>query len=231
MEINYSSDLLERDSTGREHIVGVLRKIQEEYHVSQCNILEVGCGFGQNMKVFVKDNNVIGMDGLDEAVVEAHKNGLNVVQVDLNDGIPADDASLDWVLCLDVLEHLMRPDKLMMEMYRVLRNEGHCIVNVPNHFDYRGRLRLLLGGTLDTHDFFPGLSEWENPHVRFFTHKGILGLVDCVGFKVIQNLSHSFISFPKLHWFERLFLRRFVDMVAAYSPDLFTHGFFLVLKK
>jgi SAM-dependent methyltransferase len=45
--------------------------------------------------------------------------------------IPFEDASFDAVLCTEVLEHCVDADRLVGEMYRVLRSGGHAVITVP----------------------------------------------------------------------------------------------------
>ena len=50
-----------------------------------------------------------------------------------------DDASLDVVLCMSVIEHLWEPDLTLGHFHRVLRPGGVCAVNVPS---WRGKRAL-----------------------------------------------------------------------------------------
>lgn len=43
-----------------------------------------------------------------------------------------DDASLDVVLCISVLEHLWEPERTIASFRRLLRPGGVCVVNVPS---------------------------------------------------------------------------------------------------
>lgn len=49
------------------------------------------------------------------------------------------DSSLDVVMCTSVLEHLWEPQVALKEMYRVLKVDGWCLVNVPS---WRGKVFL-----------------------------------------------------------------------------------------
>jgi len=50
-----------------------------------------------------------------------------------------EDASLDVVLCMSVIEHLWEPDLTLAHFRRVLRPGGVCAVNVPS---WRGKRAL-----------------------------------------------------------------------------------------
>ena len=48
-----------------------------------------------------------------------------------------EDASLDVVLCMSVIEHLWEPDRTLAHFRRVLRDGGVCAVNVPSWWGKR----------------------------------------------------------------------------------------------
>jgi len=230
-QINYSVDLLRRDEAERSHITNELTLIRDEYGIQGCCVLEVGCGLGQNLEIFRTTNNVLGIEGLPSAVSEARSRGLPVNQGDLQSQLDIESGSIDWVFCLDVLEHLEQPLSLMLEMRRVLRVRGRAILNVPNHFDLTGRLKLLMGHNLDVHKFFPGSEDWDNPHLRFFTHLGIKRMVAASGFELVQDRSGHFYSFPKRRLFQAAGLTLALRYLATKRPSLFAGGFFLIVEK
>lgn len=53
------------------------------------------------------------------------------VEHDLNHPLPFDDASFDTAILSDVLEHVRRPDALLLEIARVLSPSGKLLLNVP----------------------------------------------------------------------------------------------------
>jgi 2-polyprenyl-3-methyl-5-hydroxy-6-metoxy-1,4-benzoquinol methylase len=230
-QINYSVDLLRRDEAERRHITDELRLIREEYGINGCTLLEVGCGLGQNLEIFRTSNKVLGIEGLASAVSEACSRGLAVIKGDLQSPLDIVSGSIDWLLCLDVLEHLERPLSLMLEMRRVLRVRGRAILNVPNHFDLSGRLKLLMGHNLDVHKFFPESDDWDNPHLRFFSHAGIKRMVAASGFQLLHDRSGHFCSFPKRRLFEAAGLNPVLRYLAEKKPSLFAGGFFLIIEK
>jgi SAM-dependent methyltransferase len=222
---------LQRDQHERGHIRRELTFVKEKYGITGCTVLEVGCGLGHNMEIFNGDNRVLGIEGLPDAVAQARMRGLDVRQGDLEAGINAGTGTADWVLCLDVLEHLVNPMNLMVEIHRVLSEKGRVVINVPNHFDLTGRIKIFLGHDLDVHKFFPESNQWENPHLRFFTYRGIRELATGAGFEVVDDVSGKFWSFPKRAIVERLGLESMMRMLARIRPSLFAGGFFLVAEK
>ncbi|HXZ83657.1 MAG TPA: methyltransferase domain-containing protein [Acidimicrobiales bacterium] len=97
--------------------------------------------------------------------------------------------SLDVVLCISVLEHLVQPDIALREFHRVLRPGGVCVVNVPTWLGKRAlelsafRLGWSPADEMDDHKYyFDPKDLWPLlvqagflPHnIRCFRHK--LGL-------------------------------------------------------
>ena len=46
--------------------------------------------------------------------------------------LPSPDSSFDWVISIDVHEHLQNPILFTKELWRVTKNGGHVIITVPN---------------------------------------------------------------------------------------------------
>lgn len=230
-KVNYSAALLARDARNRAHILRELERIKDEYEISGCRVLEAGCGLGRNLEIFREDNVVSGIDGLPDAVKQARMRGLDVIEANLELGLQAKSASVDWVFCLDVLEHLVDPLRLLEESYRILRDKGHIVINVPNHFNAAGRIKILLGHDLDVHRFFPEKQEWNNPHLRFFTYRGIQQMLMNTGFETVEDRSARFPSVPGQAVLERIGLRRLSCFLSFCRPSFFAGGFFLIAEK
>jgi len=141
-------------------------------------VLDLGCWtgrLGEKLKE-EKDCRVVGVDINKEALKIAQKRLDKVWQVDLNEpknlvAILADN-KFDYILAVDVLEHLQNPKELLGEINKVccfaikkyLKKQGKLIVSLPNVAYYKIRLSLLRGkfgyedqGILD------------RTHLRFFT--------------------------------------------------------------
>jgi SAM-dependent methyltransferase len=86
-----------------------------------------------------------------------------------------DDASLDVVLCVSVLEHLWEPLETLVELRRVLTPGGVCLVNVPS---WRGKRFLELSA------FRLGLSPTDemDDHKAYFDPKDLWPLLVRAGF-------------------------------------------------
>ncbi|MEN8183541.1 MAG: class I SAM-dependent methyltransferase [Myxococcota bacterium] len=65
---------------------------------------------------------------------------------DLNDRLPIPDASFDYVVCIDGIEHLENPYHALREFARTLRPGGELFLSTPNVSALRSRARYLFTG-------------------------------------------------------------------------------------
>jgi SAM-dependent methyltransferase len=63
-----------------------------------------------------------------------HQNSFIDTYCDLNETLPFESGSFDSVLLSDVLEHIRKPEKLITEIYRILKKDGVLIMNVPYYY-------------------------------------------------------------------------------------------------
>lgn len=229
--IDYRADWLRAEAGARSHVTGVLDQLRRQHGIAGQDVVELGCGIGTNLQLFLADNRVRGVEGLPEAVLEARQRGIDTLQADLEDPLALPDASADWILCIDVLEHLQRPARCLAEAQRILRDGGRLVINVPNHFDWRGRLHILLGSGIDSQGYFPGSAAWEYPHLRFFQHASIIALLAAAGFGIEEDCSSRVSSLPGARRLAALGGEPALAWLHAQWPDLFCAGFFLVCRK
>lgn len=115
---------------------GLFLKIREfsKADFSQKNILDVGCGEQPYRKLF----NALSYTGID---VRGAGHGDKVKQVNLFfDGIniPFSDSSFEVVLCTEVFEHAVEPEKLLKEISRVLKPGGQIYFTIPFFWNEHG---------------------------------------------------------------------------------------------
>ncbi len=67
-------------------------------------------------------------------------------RADLLDRLPYDDAFFDYVIAVEVMEHLSDHEKFFHEAARVLKRGGRLVVSTPNILSLKSRLRFLLSG-------------------------------------------------------------------------------------
>lgn len=169
------------------------------------NVLDVGCGNGF-IASYLKESSgcyLAGIDGSSYGLEEARRRGfddVHLVSDFCSDAFPEELVTrrFDLVICKDVLEHLYDPIPLLNYVKRILPPTGRFLVLVPNHFPFFYRLKFLLTNKLDTQNYFPEATEWNFPHVRFFTDKGMRQLFEQVGLCVDKTYCNQFAYFPLL---------------------------------
>ncbi len=96
-------------------------------------LLEVGCGRGDFLDGFSKLGlNCMGVD-LQPEVAPKHYPHLKAEKCDIeSERLPFADNSIDIIYSKSVLEHLNKPDKYLVEAFRVLKKGGLILTLVPD---------------------------------------------------------------------------------------------------
>ena len=108
-------------------------------------VLDLGCGDGSLLAHLQTQRNCSGYGiEIDDAnVLACMKRGVNVIQLNLDEGLTLfDDASFDVVLQIDTLQHLRNAEVMLRETARVGRTG---IVAFPNFGHWPNRLSVLMG--------------------------------------------------------------------------------------
>jgi SAM-dependent methyltransferase len=92
-------------------------------------VLDIGCGSGWLAEHF---EHYTGVDSMPEAAIAAAAKGRNVLQADVDQPLPFDDASFDGVILKDVLEHVRDPVAVVREARRVVRPDGRIFASSPD---------------------------------------------------------------------------------------------------
>lgn len=130
-------------------------------------VLDLGCGDGDLLK-FLQDEKAVQGYGIEldpEHVVACIKQGVNVLQLDLERGLAGlEDDTFDHVIMSLSLQTVRHTEQMLREMLRV----GHeAIVSFPN-FGYRKHREALAAGRMPVSKHLP--YQWYNtPNLRFFT--------------------------------------------------------------
>jgi len=109
------------------------------------SVLDLGCGDGSLLR-YLKDTRKVrgyGVEISDANIVACIRNGVNVIQGDLESGLSGFESNaFDFVLLSQTLQATRHTEPLVQEMLRVGR-EG--IVSFPNFGYWRNRLNVLRG--------------------------------------------------------------------------------------
>jgi SAM-dependent methyltransferase len=147
-------------------------------------VLEVGCGSGDTLAYLQANDRCRWTGGVElfpEAAEIARGRLDDVYEGNIEQiALPIAPASLDVVLCLDVLEHLVDPWSTTSRLARLLKPGGVLIASIPNVRHFRVVLPLLFRGRWDYAQF--GLM--DRTHLRFFTEHTARHLLRQAGLRV-----------------------------------------------
>jgi methionine biosynthesis protein MetW len=148
-------------------------------------VLDLGCGDGELLAYLQTHRQCTGYGiEIDDAnVLACVKRGVNVVQLNLDEGLALfDDASFDVVLQIDTLQHLRNAEIMLRETARVGRLG---IVAFPNFAHWPNRLSVLLGRMPVTRRL--PYQWYDTPNIRVGTHADLRALALHTGLKVLDS--------------------------------------------
>lgn len=109
------------------------------------SVLDLGCGDGSLLRYLKETRNVrgYGVEISDKNIETCIRNGVNVIQSDLESGLSGfENNAFDFVILSQTLQATRHTEPLMQEMLRVGR-EG--IVSFPNFGYWKSRMQVLRG--------------------------------------------------------------------------------------
>ena len=148
-------------------------------------VLDLGCGDGTLLKHLIETRGVrgVGVEIDDANILAAIKNGINVLQGNLEKGLDEfADQSFDHVVLSRTLQTVRHTESILREMLRVGRE---AVVSFPN-FAYWQNLRSVLDGRMPVSEDLP--YQWyDSPNVRFFTLLDFEALCEQMGLIVRER--------------------------------------------
>ena len=150
-------------------------------------VLDLGCGDGVLLKYLEQTRNArgYGIDIDDANVLACVRNGVNVIQSDLERGLAGFDAgSFDCVILSQTLQAVRHTEEIVLEMLRVGRE---AIVSFPNFGRWDLRLQVALG-RMPVSAELP--FQWYNtPNVHLFTIADFESFCSGHGIRVLERVA------------------------------------------
>ncbi|MCL5090590.1 MAG: class I SAM-dependent methyltransferase [Patescibacteria group bacterium] len=141
------------------------------------NILEVGCGVGQSIKVLSGYGKwkMVGLEPIDYPIKEGKKIGVHILKGTLSSLAKKEKEKYDLILMLHVLEHLPDPKSDLKYAYQLLKPGGYIVGETEN----------LLSWDFKILEKFWGLLALPR-HIFFFTKDSLRLLAQKNDFKTIE---------------------------------------------
>ena len=150
------------------------------------SVLDLGCGDGLLLRFLQQTRNArgYGIEIADANVLACVKNGVNVIQSDLERGLAGFDAgSFDCVILSQTLQAVLHTEEIMLEMLRVGRE---AVVSFPNFGRWDLRLQIALG-RMPVSAELP--YQWYNtPNVHLFTIADFESFCDSHSIRVLERV-------------------------------------------
>ncbi len=124
-------------------------------------VLDIGCGDGD----YAYNLHKMGFDVLaGDMDVERFRyhNQIKFQKCNITEKLPFEDNSFDYILLVEVIEHLKNPYDVIRELRRILRPGGGLILSTPNILNLKSRIRFLFEGCWEYFREIP-LEHSQNP--------------------------------------------------------------------
>ena len=202
-------------------------------------VINVGCGNGPQAVIY-KDRykNMVGVDinqeRLDMAKQVARYFGVknfeticaNVEDIPLN-------KEFDKAVAIDIVEHVIHPEKLVGEIYRLLKREGTLLITFPAMHDKWELFFRFIGRKILRRKEKPKKEGWDpDAHEHNYSLKEWINILERGGFVLVKSRGSTL--FPPLHyygvprfWFSNRFIHA-VDDYLSRLPVLKNYGQALV---
>src|SRR2546422_7687989 len=132
-----------KDTMSRRGPRTTVDELYKKYQLAGKHVLEVGSGLGNVLIEFgLRKVRAVGIEPgeewsqiVDERLRLHGCDSCTILRA-YGESLPFNDESFDFVISMQVLEHVTDPVRTIEEMYRVLRPGGICVTIAPNYFSF-----------------------------------------------------------------------------------------------
>lgn len=180
------------------------------YIPAGAKVLDVGCSQGYiDEKLKEKGCQITGIE-INETLANLAKKYCEKVvvgDVETMQNIQLPEKYFDFIIYMDILEHLKRPDSVLRNFKKYLNPRGLVIASIPNAARLEYRIKHFLGN-FDYEE--SGI--FSKTHLRFFTLKTAVELFRSEGYHVVEvnytGLGSRLKIFPTLFAFQFILISK-----------------------
>jgi len=152
-------------------------------------VLDLGCGDGDYAKRLKNLGYDVIAGDIDKNRFKYHKE-IEFRHCDITKQMPFNDNSFDYILLMEVVEHLRNPYVVIPEINRLIKKGGFLILSTPNILNLESRFRFMFEGA---YEYFrePPLDQVKNPKEVIFNlplvpyrYHELESLLSACGFKI-----------------------------------------------
>lgn len=138
----YCWDIIKKYFPKYESKNSLYKEIVEQYLFPSAVLLDTGCGSGKETPLDYSQRVrlAIGVD-ISKSVLE--NNNFHQKIIANVEQIPLENNYANIILCQELIEHLLNPDKFFREVSRILRKSGIFIMMTPNLWGWRSLISRL----------------------------------------------------------------------------------------
>lgn len=146
-------------------------------------ILDYGCGKGKILSDIWSLNKLGRLYGADisKTACSISKKKVphaKILQINEDQKVALPPKSCDFVLSLDVIEHIYDTEKVFTEFRRLVKKDGKLLLSTPYYGIIKNIIIALVGFDIVYHP--------KSPHIRFYTKKSLVGILNDYGFQIEQ---------------------------------------------
>jgi 2-polyprenyl-3-methyl-5-hydroxy-6-metoxy-1,4-benzoquinol methylase len=210
-----------RPSAGRDYFSNVWRDVLHVAPGRLGHVLDIGGGTGVTARMLKEEGRAASATVAD-LFAEAPVEGIDrFVKGDANDPAFLRDelaplGPFDTVMCLDVLEHLVDPWRVVRDAAGMLRPGGHLIASLPNVRFVSLLFPLVVKGRFD----YRSAGVMDRTHLRWFTRS-----------TAIEMLSVEGLTLQKVHGNLGTRSARLNALTFSLARDFFVFQYLFCLRK
>lgn len=133
-------------------------------------VLDIGCGSGVQLRALQLSSSalLIGMDVNNKALIYAKSKMIPQFEFIIADAqqLPLKEQTINKIICAEIIEHLNKPEKMIAETRRILKQDGSIVITTPNERSIWGLYEFLW-------DVFGRGRRYSETHLKFFSLKEI----------------------------------------------------------